>query len=220
MSKQEADTSKDLVAETEQLMQQFADQLSTNQTNISNLVDEARVSFTKGRFLIPGRPEPVDDFNVVILDAKINRAYFEGAYDANNITPPICHATSNTGEDVRPDADSESPQSEDCASCKWNKFGTAHAGKGKACSEHYELLCASPDDINNTIIYRVPPASIKKFKDLIASTGAAPIQSLVVNISQGDSEYHSPVFTIQGQCSVDFIKQAMNKFSKPDDIPF
>jgi len=71
--------------------------------------------------------------------------YFADEYVEGQKTPPTCYAYGRTNEEMAPHPsmavhpDTFIPQSVDCASCEWNKFGTARKGRGKACGNR-ELL--------------------------------------------------------------------------------
>lgn len=97
-------------------------------------------------------PMPGNQMAVIILDGIHENLFYGTAYDPDNRAPPKCFAFSRTDdgeliaeEDMQPhprvDEDMETfeRQSEDCASCPMNKFGSADKGKGKACGNRRRL---------------------------------------------------------------------------------
>ena len=88
---------------------------------------------------------PGNQVCVIILDAVKENTYYKNAYDPNNREAPVCYAFGRGNEEMAPhpsmqvDLNSFEPQSADCASCQWNKFGTADKGKGKACQNRRRL---------------------------------------------------------------------------------
>jgi hypothetical protein len=82
-------------------------------------------------------PLPNNEMAVIILDTIFENVYYEGAYDADNPSPPTCFAFAHDEDELEPHqvvVDAEQHQSlEGCANCEWNEFGTADVGRGKAC---------------------------------------------------------------------------------------
>lgn len=85
---------------------------------------------------------------VIILDSAFENTLYEGKFDADNPTPPICYALAQGAEGQETMAPDQSmqvdlnyfqPQSETCKSCKWNEWGSADQGRGKACQNRRRL---------------------------------------------------------------------------------
>lgn len=91
------------------------------------------MSFRAGQLTFQGSPVEGNKVDGVILDAIFENAYYEGDFDADNPVPPVCFSFSDTGKDMVPHEKSAKPQNATCKGCKWNEFGTAEKGKGKAC---------------------------------------------------------------------------------------
>lgn len=111
--------------------------------------------------------DPVPALEVVILKSSpnVSKLYYEAKYTEGDDAAPTCMSM----DGIKPDASSESPQSKDCATCKWNKWGSriTEAGKkAKRCSDtrrvavwvHTEM----PDgfDERTPMLLRVPAASL------------------------------------------------------------
>ena len=75
----------------------------------------------------------VDSFKGIIVDFVSFNAYYEGAYNPDNVVPPNCFAIGTVkNDDLVPSDSSPERQDDDCGSCKgcWAKFycsGGCHA---------------------------------------------------------------------------------------------
>lgn len=92
-----------------------------------------------------GDEVPMSIIRVVILDANLRRgrAYYEGAYDPNNVSQPRCW--SNDGE--APTEHVNEPFSDKCATCQWSAKGSKVNDRGDsvvACGQHRMLAVALP----------------------------------------------------------------------------
>lgn len=112
--------------------------------------------------------DPMASIEVVIVRAAtvISKIYYTGGYVEGSIAPPDCF--SNNG--VTPDAGVVRPQSQTCAVCPHNRFGSriTEAGKpGKACSDSKRLAVVPLEDMGNEVyggpmLLRVPAASLQE----------------------------------------------------------
>ena len=103
---------------------------------------------------------------VIILKAKrvFTKTFYMSAYNPNDAEHPAPDCMSTDGE--RPDALVFSPQSELCATCPQNAFGTGtdqngNPTKGKACTDTKMLAVFVPGF--GVYQLKVPPASLKNF---------------------------------------------------------
>ena len=116
-----------------------------------------------------------DDFPCVIIGYAYENAYYEGAFDPTNMRPPSCFAISEDGDNMMPPASLDTAQSGECAGCWANAFGSASAGKGKACKNQMRLGIlpwnADASDLMKaqTAILRVSPTSVKNFATYVRS---------------------------------------------------
>lgn len=89
-----------------------------------------------GILTFDGTPIPNNRMCVVILDSIHENVYFPDAFDPDNPSAPKCYAFSRSEETLAPHAsvvERGTAQHPQCNGCKWNAFGTADQGKGKAC---------------------------------------------------------------------------------------
>ena len=132
-----------------------------------------RISIKGGKFreIVNGeqmRVSKSDTMNVVIIDfAPVARTYYEGAYDADNITAPVCWS----GDTDAPDADATSPQASRCGDCPQNIKGSG-TGQTRACRYSQRLAVCVEGDLDTVFQLQLPATSI--FGD--AKEGEMPMQ--------------------------------------------
>lgn len=103
---------------------------------------------TKGGILKFGEETmPGNQVCVIILDALLENTAYEGKFDPNDSKPPRCYAFGRLDEqkEMAPHPSMEAfpeyfiPQSESCATCPLNEYGSAETGRGKACQNRARL---------------------------------------------------------------------------------
>jgi hypothetical protein len=102
------------------------------------------------------------DVHVIDASLYMSKMYYVGAFDPNaDPVAPTCY--SNDG--FRPASDVNEPQSEFCAQCPMNAWGskmTDQGKKGKACSDGWKTAVIVPDHHSEkAIMFRIPPASLQ-----------------------------------------------------------
>ncbi len=88
-------------------------------------------------------PLPGSQMGVIILDSVIENVIYEGKYDADNRTAPLCYAFGRSDDVMRPHKDVVTPQAESCGVCPNNEWGSAEFGAGKACRNRRRLAILS-----------------------------------------------------------------------------
>lgn len=109
---------------------------------------------------------PRSSIEVVVVKgaANLSKIFYEQGYVEGSTAAPDCWSSNG----VTPDAACTKKQSNACASCKQNAFGSriTPAGKqGKACSDSKRLAIVPLEDIDNDVLggpmlLRVPAASL------------------------------------------------------------
>jgi len=125
------------------------------------------IGTARGILKYQGAEVPNNELNVVVVDHVLENALYRGAYDPDNPQSPICFAFGRTEEEMKPHEASTEPQSEDCASCPHNQWGSADVGRGKACKNIRRLALISEGDLEN-----VPAAEVAYLKIPVTSTKA------------------------------------------------
>ena len=108
---------------------------------------------------------------VYVLDQLRENSYYTGDYDPEAPSGPSCFAINRDESELAPPADLATKQSETCATCEMNKFGSAERGRGKACKNIVRLGLLpvgdnSPEQLAKVdhAFIRVPTTSVKNFR--------------------------------------------------------
>lgn len=151
----------------------------------------------------PKDPEsPATSIEVVIIKANKNtsKVFYLKGYDKDSSEgqKPDCY--SNDG--IAPAADAQNPQSKKCATCPHNQWGSRvtdkGTSKGKACADVVRLAVAPAGQLNDPMLLRVPPASIRalgEFGQTLAKRGVG--YNMVVTKIAFDTEAESPKLTFK-----------------------
>lgn len=117
--------------------------------------------------------EAASSLEIVVIKANPNfsKVFYRAGYQDGADAKPDCF--SNDGK--KPDASVEKPLCSNCAECPKNAWGSSSNGKGKACSDSRRLAVAPAGQLNDPMLLRVPPASLKglaEFADTCNKRGA------------------------------------------------
>lgn len=114
--------------------------------------------------VIDGEEIPAPSIDVVLLKANKSTSkvfYLKGYQEGSDAVKPDCFSNNGT----TPDSSIENPQAKSCATCPHNEWGSKigdnGATKGKACQDSVRMAIATPDQLNDPYLIRVPPASIR-----------------------------------------------------------
>jgi hypothetical protein len=117
----------------------------------------------------PDGDGPRNSIDVVLLAASqcVSKVFYETGYVEGSTSPPDCFSTNG----VVPDASSTKKQSNTCAACPQNAWGsriTPAGKKAKACQDSKRVAVAPLGDIRNEafggpMMLRVPAASLTDF---------------------------------------------------------
>lgn len=128
------------------------------------------ISVTQDKmFKLPDGAKHPGPMDVVIVDFVSSNSFYEHNFDPNNISPPACFAISPNPSQLTPSNNSPVRQSDSCATCPMNQFGSD--GKGKAC-KNTRLLALLPVDADNDtpiMVLKVSPTGIKAFDSYVTS---------------------------------------------------
>jgi hypothetical protein len=149
----------------------------------------------------PKDPESAaTSLNVVLLKANkgTSKVFYIKGYDPKESEnqKPDCYSQ----DGVAPAADSKAPQAKKCATCPHNQWGSRitekGASKGKACSDTVRMAVAPAGQLNDPMLLRVPPASIKglgEYGQMLAKRGVG--YNMVVTKVAFDMDAESPKLT-------------------------
>ncbi len=98
-----------------------------------------------------GMPMPNNMMAVIILDSILENVYYTGNYDPENPQGPTCFAFGRDDASLAPHkviVENGTAQSDVCRECRWNEWGTADRGKGKACKNIRRLALISAGNLD------------------------------------------------------------------------
>ena len=101
------------------------------------------ISFKNAQLKVDGVPVPNNTADVRVLAAVGERSWYEGPFDSDVAQVPSCYSLDSD----EPHPEAANPQSDTCATCDKNKWGSAPPrpgsttpGKGKACREGARVI--------------------------------------------------------------------------------
>lgn len=140
---------------------------------------------------------PASSMEVVLLKANkgTSKVFYLKGYDPETSEgqKPDCYSS----DGIAPAADAQKPQAKKCATCPHNQWGSkvSERGttKGKACNDTVRMAVAPAGQVNEPMLLRVPPASIRnlgEYGQTLAKRGVG--YNMVVTKVSFDLEAESP----------------------------
>lgn len=140
--------------------------------------------------------------DVVLLKANkgTSKVFYLKGYDKDTSEgqKPDCYSA----DGIEPAADAQNKQAKKCATCPHNQWGSRisekGATKGKACSDTVRMAVAAAGQLNDPMLLRVPPASIKalgEYGQALAKRGVG--YNMVVTKVSFDIQAESPKLTFK-----------------------
>jgi len=143
--------------------------------------------------------EPASNVEVVIMNIQRAKSYYEDSYVEGTDAKPTCF--SNDG--IKPDASVADKPCATCDICPHNAWGSGsndkgEATKGKACSDVQRMAVASPGNLDDAFLMRVPPASLKGLAEVAKQLSGRnlPLNGVVMRISF-DTDAASPMLVFK-----------------------
>jgi hypothetical protein len=176
-----------------------------------------RITVTQSKTLkLPSGVE-VEEIDGIIVDFVAANFYYTESFDRNNITPPVCFAIGLEPSGLIPSNNSPDKQTEACAGCWANQFGSS--GKGKACSNTRLLavMATAPEADGEYPMYilKVSATAIRSFDGHVGKVAQAfgmPVRGVVTRITLSqDSEYASLRFAVLEPASKELILIAQDR---------
>jgi hypothetical protein len=163
-----------------------------------------------------------DQLSVVVLDTAYDNAFYTEAFDPDNPQPPVCFAIGKIEADLKPSAQAPKPQAARCAECRYNQFGTAEVGKGKACKNVIRLALLPYDASGNlkdaeSALLKLMPTAVRPWgayvRKLTALEGRPPFGVVthlkIVATKKGVG--HTVVAELEKRCSDKEVKIALER---------
>ena len=151
-----------------------------------DLTGGAFLSLKAGRLAINGQQVAGNALDCIVVAHAYENAYYVGKYDPQNPNPPKCYAFGN-GDDKHaednmvPHANVAEPESDACATCPKNEWGSdPDGGRGKACKNTRRLALMPADIVNNPekivsgeqIYLKLPVTSVKTWGAYVHAVSA------------------------------------------------
>ena len=166
---------------------------------------------------VDGDEVPAPSIEVVMVDANrnVSKTYYEEGYTEGSTEKPDCYSD----DGIAPAPDAQTPQCTSCAACQWNQWGSRiseSGAKAKACADLRRIAVASPSDLEDVMLIRVPAMSLRPLGDYqskLSKHGAA-LQEVVTRIGFDPSAAHplltfKPVGFLSEMADLEKIKEMM-----------
>lgn len=111
----------------------------------------------------PESPDVVQTLRGIVVHHQPKNVYFRNKFGEGETNTPDCSSS-----DGKTGIMTASGAEKTCATCKFNQFGSAADGKGKACQNRIDLYIMR-EDAAFPIVLSLPATSIKAFKNYLTS---------------------------------------------------
>jgi len=152
----------------------------------------------------------IEELEFIILDVNpaFSKVFYANGYDPETPQAPTCYSDNGFSPDIRV----SEPQSQFCHSCQKNVWGSAESkmtGKGvKACADAKKTaIYILSDKAEGVHQFRVPPASLKAWREYLAE---------IRNIPTGDATFKIAPHQVITRASWDSRKQNVLQFEMVD----
>lgn len=137
--------------------------------------DKIRITQDK-QFMFPDSTSTREPFKCVIVDFGLAYDYYTEAYDATNITPPVCFSRGMEADSLVPSNNSPQKQAESCSECPNNQFRSA--GRAKACRNSRQLAVVvqngnEMDTMGPMWILQTSPTAVTAFDKYVSGLTTA-----------------------------------------------
>ena len=138
------------------------------------------IKFGAGTITVAGGTLPGGKMECVILGTCFEHAWYGGRpYDPDDPQPPECYALGEVEDELAPHNDALDKQSETCAVCEKNAFGSADTGRGKACANKKRLAIIVASDLEDAgtaeiAIAKVSPTNLKAWAGYVRAIAEDP----------------------------------------------
>lgn len=191
--------------------------------NESEVVSTGRTLSIKGRRFTLGDDRLGEQLDVVVVATAFSNAYYKGAYDANNVQPPACFAAAEKEGDLAPHDTSPDAQSDSCASCPQNVWGSG-TGNAKACKNgrRLVLLAYGKDGLagDQIVTLNLPPTSIKNwasYAKAVTAKFSLPTSAVVTRLSF-DPKSDWPVVVMDFVKAIDNVSELQQVIERKQEF--
>jgi hypothetical protein len=107
------------------------------------------ISLRSGILSVDDNAVEGNELRVIILSSVHENQLYDGDYDPDVKSTPICYAFGVSSDDMVPHESAPEPQHQNCEECPHNQWGSAEKGKGKACKNVRRLICITEDALES-----------------------------------------------------------------------
>lgn len=195
----------------------------------------ARISTNKSRFsvvrsgeepvVIKDGKNPVAELPVIVLAANpgVYKSYYKAKY-VPGVDPeaPACFSS----DGVKPSNSSAEKQSNSCATCKHNVFGSRISETGKKaknCSDSKRILVVSPSDVSGEVyLMNISATALKGWNTYVKmlARNSAYTQTVVTNLSCTDAEFPQLQFDYASTLEEAVINVVLARLDEPEISEF
>jgi len=150
------------------------------------------VKFGAAGITYAGTVVPGGRVNVIVVGDCFLHAYYGGAaYNPDDVQPPVCYALNEFVDDLEPHAECQEKQSDTCATCEFNQFGSAPTGRGKACQNVVRLALVLASDCEDgdaaktaeMALAKVSVTNVKGWAGYVKALDGRPSWAVVTEIA-------------------------------------
>lgn len=154
------------------------------------------LSFKDGTFSYKGASLG-NELSCVILGFSFENRWYGEDFNPASPVPPACFALSVEEDDMKPHEDAPEKQSNTCAECDLNQWGSSKRGTGKACSNRIRIALVHADDISENlsaaeiVVLNIPPTSLAGLRKHAKGCEAMvkrPLRGVVTHLKAGEGE--------------------------------
>lgn len=166
--------STDLVALQNQLpaeiRAQLAQQLSKDLERLGAIGGKDTIRVTQDKKFELPNGDTLDEIEVAVVDFVYRNEYYLGAFNRKQLSPPACFSIAQAASTMQPSNNSPIRQSDACATCQQNQWGSSPTGDGKACKNTVMLAVLPLDATDDTPIWVIKssPTAVKHFNAYVA----------------------------------------------------
>ena len=160
--------------------------------------DSIQIISTKhGRLTIGEREVPGGVLPAVVLNATVERSYYDSAYNSDKIVPPVCFALGEEPNALKPHENVPEPVNDKCKGCPKAEFGTAAQGRGPACKTRMRLVLMPQSAVDapelipeaDLAMIKISPTSVKNWtKYAMALTAKLPLFGAITDVKNAPSD--------------------------------
>jgi hypothetical protein len=131
-----------------------------------------------GTITVAGATLPGNRLECVILGACFENGWYDTPYNPDDPQPPTCYAFGEAEKEMAPHPDCQQAQSDTCAGCPKNEFGSALVGRGKLCGNKKRIALVTANDAQDLDVLATVELATAKLSPTQLKAWAGYVRSL------------------------------------------